>query len=98
MDQHDGRTGPVVLVVDPDSGRILPPNSDKWHRDPHRSVRAAARPGPVITVAPDRHGRYPWYHCTLRAAGMPRPQSLLSLGTALMKRTAREDRQMPGPG
>jgi len=29
--QYDGRTGPVILVVDPDSGRVLPPDSDKRH-------------------------------------------------------------------
>src|SRR5712691_13043834 len=29
---------------------------------------------------------------------MPGPRSRFSLETALMKRTAREDRQMPGPG
>src|SRR6266853_1956051 len=34
--QHDRRTGPVILVVDPDSGGILPPDGDKRHRDPHR--------------------------------------------------------------
>src|SRR5271169_5119577 len=52
VDQHDGRTGPVILVVDPDSGGVLPPDSDKWHRGPHRLVLAAVTPGPVITVAP----------------------------------------------
>jgi hypothetical protein len=34
--------------------------------------------------------------CALK--GMPGPRSLLSLGTALTKRTGREDRPMPGPG
>src|ERR1700731_3045585 len=82
--QHDRSTGPVILVVDPDRGRILPPDSDKRHRDPRRSVLAGVTPGPVITVAPDRHERYPWCDCTLRAAGMPGRRWLLSLGTALM--------------
>src|SRR5580704_14007355 len=41
---------------------------------------------------------YPQRDCTLRAAGMPGPRSRLSLGTALTKRTGREDRAMPGPG
>src|SRR6202035_5806730 len=36
--------------------------------------------------------------CTARAAGMPRPTSRLTVGTALTKRTGREDRPMPGPG
>src|SRR6266849_7504232 len=54
--------------------------------------------GPVITVDPGRPGRYPWCDCTLRAAGMPGSRSRFSLGTALTKRTGREDRQMPGPG
>ena len=34
----------------------------------------------------------------MRAAGMLRPPSLFCLGTALTKRTGREDRHMPGPG
>src|SRR6202034_305331 len=32
------------------------------------------------------------------AAGMPGPPSLFPAGTALTKRTGREDRHMPGPG
>src|SRR5580698_688784 len=34
----------------------------------------------------------------LRAAGMLGPRSLFWMGTALTKRTGREDRHMPGPG
>ena len=58
---------------------------------------AAVTPGPVITVAPDKDERYPWRYCTLRAAGMPGPWSLLSLGTALNALAERISR-MPGPG
>src|SRR6266851_4435881 len=49
-------------------------------------------------MAPDRHERYPPGDCTSRAAGMPGPWSRFRLGTALTKRTGREDRHMPGPG
>src|SRR5580704_16823818 len=63
-----------------------------------RSVLALVTPGPVITVDPDRHERYPWCHCTLRTAGMPSPWSLFELGDGADERTGREDRQMPGPG
>jgi hypothetical protein len=55
-------------------------------------------PGPIITLAPDRQGRYPPAYCTLRAVGMLGPRSRFSLGTALTKRIGREDRPMPGPG
>ena len=93
--QHDRRTGPVILVVDPDGGRILPPDSDKRHRDPHRSVFAVVTP--LITVAPDKHERYPWCDCTLRTAGMPGPWSLLSLGDGVDERTGREDQPHARP-
>jgi len=38
--QHEGRTGPVIFVVDPDGGGILPSDSDKRHRGPHPFVLA----------------------------------------------------------
>src|ERR1700729_1824248 len=96
--QHNRRTGPVILVVDPDSGAILPPDSDIGHRDPHRFACAVVTPASVSLSAPDRQERYPQRYCTSRAPGMPGPWSRLTQGTASTKRTGREDRHMPGPG
>jgi hypothetical protein len=50
--QHNRGTGPVILVVDPDSGAILPPDSDIGHRDPHRFAFAVVTPASVLTVGP----------------------------------------------
>src|SRR5690348_11357909 len=36
VDQHDRGTGPVIFLVDPDGGCILPPDGDKRHRGPRR--------------------------------------------------------------
>src|SRR5258707_12085695 len=59
---------------------------------------AVLTPGPVLTVAPGRHTRYPPCDCTWRAAGMPGAWSLLSVGTALMNALAERISGMPGPG
>src|SRR6266852_4992671 len=66
----------------------------------------------VLAVRCSQGNAWPGLHCgsrpardgirgvtaLLRAAGMPGPRPLFPPGTALTKRTGREDRQMPGPG
>jgi hypothetical protein len=62
-----------------------------------RSVLAVVTPGPVMTMAPGRHGRYPGCDCILRAAGMLRPRSPFSPETALMNALAERTGRYQAP-
>src|ERR1700735_4883068 len=88
VDQDDRGTGPVIFVVDPDSGCVLP--SDSHVRHAVLAVRARSDHAwpPVLTVASGGHRRYPLPDCTWPTAGMPRPRPLLSLETALVNALA----------
>jgi hypothetical protein len=50
VDQHDGRTRPVILVVDPDVAGILPAYGDERHRGTPRGRPKRLSPTPLLSA------------------------------------------------